>query len=1011
MDPTAKNLLIEASAGSGKTWQLGNRIIARICAGACPSRIVALTFTRKAAGEFIDSVLTKLADASLDPGKAAELAAQIHNPAADFPKALAGMVRVLPRITFGTIDSYFARVVRSFQFELGLTGGRFELLEGPRAAAALEDLLARILDDLLDDDAAEEFLLAFRRSQIGREGIAILPSLKKFVDTWYGHYRRGSGFRWAPDGLPKLSIEDWEKHRPEFSKETTEAWAALEAEARTSDAVTKIISDLAGHTIGSGSFQAKGSLSAAILEDIAAGQTDELELTYYRKKTTVPKNTATLLRGFFLAAAAAEMGAAITRTNAIRSLLSHYDAHRSSALRRNGRLGFDDVKHLMGAWATSEDARLRREAVDFRLDSATDHWLLDEFQDTSRADWDGLSTLIDEAVTRQDASVFVVGDRKQAIYAWRGGDVTLFDHLISRYGTGEDHPHRLEVRPMADSRRSCPQVLELVNNVCGDKETIARIFGAETAARWKWDEHKSAGDMAKPENAGEARVMRSESREQRLDLVVALLHEKEIGVRDVSCGILLRTRKQVQEYAEHLRENGFDVIEEGVRKPASDNAAGVTLHHFLRWLADPSDPLVRGILAMSPFASQLAPSQEPAEWAAAWRTFTTNVAATGFSHVAARLVSRTSASWSEFELRRAGDIIEALSNLNEDGVTDTATAASLIGRLEVPQPPGSAAVQVMTIHKSKGLGFDMVVVPEIPKDSTPDAGDFKAAEGEDWICDVPPQWARAIIPEIAACEDAWGSAQRYENLCVLYVALTRAKRGLYVFLPEFANSHDPDKASIANWLLASLGADPNDEEFDYHTGNPEWHSSRRSIERPAAVPSSEHPLPPPVTRRTHLRPSAAAHASANFAGMTFGAEVHAILDSVAWLDECPADFGNTDAARSCAALIRESALRAIFERPSGNTILLREQPIDAIIGDKIITGVIDRLHLHSDQNGNIVRARIIDFKTDAVKSAADLTARHGPQLEAYRSALAKIYPAATIECVLVSVRLRSSVVF
>lgn len=69
----AKNLLILASAGSGKTFQLGNRVIGLVAKGVAPEKIVALTFTRKAAGEFADSVLTKLAKAASEDPTAAGL--------------------------------------------------------------------------------------------------------------------------------------------------------------------------------------------------------------------------------------------------------------------------------------------------------------------------------------------------------------------------------------------------------------------------------------------------------------------------------------------------------------------------------------------------------------------------------------------------------------------------------------------------------------------------------------------------------------------------------------------------------------------------------------------------------------------------------------------------------------------------------------------------------------------------------------------------------------------------
>jgi ATP-dependent exoDNAse (exonuclease V) beta subunit len=145
MNLLAKNLLILASAGSGKTYQLGNRVIGLVARGGAPERIVALTFTRKAAGEFADSVLSKLASAAADESVAARLRGDLQLPAADFADALERVVRALPSFTLGTMDSFFARIVRGFQYELGLTGGRFDLLEGPRAAAATDELLAGVL--------------------------------------------------------------------------------------------------------------------------------------------------------------------------------------------------------------------------------------------------------------------------------------------------------------------------------------------------------------------------------------------------------------------------------------------------------------------------------------------------------------------------------------------------------------------------------------------------------------------------------------------------------------------------------------------------------------------------------------------------------------------------------------------------------------------------------------------------------------------------------------------------
>src|SRR5581483_10723547 len=79
MNP-ARHVMILASAGSGKTYALTNRYVALLAAGAAPDRIVALTFTRKAAGEFFDEILHKVAQAARDEAFAARLAEEIGAP-------------------------------------------------------------------------------------------------------------------------------------------------------------------------------------------------------------------------------------------------------------------------------------------------------------------------------------------------------------------------------------------------------------------------------------------------------------------------------------------------------------------------------------------------------------------------------------------------------------------------------------------------------------------------------------------------------------------------------------------------------------------------------------------------------------------------------------------------------------------------------------------------------------------------------------------------------------------
>ncbi len=997
MDILAKNLLILASAGSGKTFQLGNRVIGLVARGVGPERIVALTFTRKAAGEFADSVLTKLAEASADEQKAARLRKDLGVPQADFKEALERVARALPNFTLGTMDSFFARIVRAFQYELGLTGGKFDLLEGPRAAAVADEMLAAILGDTLAEQQGEEFYHAFRRATIGREDHGVLKALRSFVAQWQERYREGRSLEWGPEFLTNHTPADWPKHKAALAASVIQELDGISyTDKRQRDALEKAVLALESHVIGSGSLGGAKSLLGSILGAVTTsfGALD----VKFQKDFTIAGPAADVLREMVLLAAHCELAAALQRTRAVREVIAMFDDLCERRLRRKGMLGFNDVKILMGDWARGEDARLRREAVDFRLDSRIDHWLLDEFQDTSRADWAGLLPLIDEAATDDAKTMFIVGDRKQAIYAWRGGDVRLFDEVIGRYGD------ELDKEPMEESWRSCPEVLELVNRVCGDKETMGTLFG-DVAARWDWRDHVSAVPLTGPEKRGEVRVEVVGDWEDRLERMAGILDEIGVGKRAMTCGILLRGNEKVREVADDLRARGFDVIEEGRRLPAQDNPVGIVIFHLLKWLADPADVYAREVVAMSPLASGMH-AAHGASWREVWEGLTQALSRDGFAKTLAAVVQTEWAGWSDFGRRRAGDLLGALAELEARGGVSPAEAADWISRLEISQSPGVAAVQVMTIHKAKGLGFDVVILPEIPDQALPQAQFFDVAEGDGWICDTPPKWARDVIPEMRAAEERWAADQRYEGFCMLYVALTRAKRGLYVLLDTPSDKADPERPSLENWLARSVGAGCG-TGIVFQSGESGWAEGITFIEREKPVETLSGPGAA-IPRRGRKSPSSAkakgktpVHSPT---GMKFGSEVHGLLEQVAWADEARPDLPATDAGRAVAGLLGNPALRDVFQRGVRAVELFREQPVDAIMDGALLSGVIDRLHVHRNASGAVERVEIIDFKTDAVETPGELAGRHAGQMAAYREALRIMWPSADVECLLLSVR-------
>lgn len=874
MNILTKNLLILASAGSGKTFQLGNRVIGLVSRGVPPETIVALTFTRKAAGEFADSVLTKLANAAGCPTITADLRQTLDLPTADFKQTLEEVVRALPRLTLGTMDSFFSKIIRGFQYELGITGGKFDLLEGPRAATLADEMLAGILGDALESDQGDQFFHAFRRATIGREDQGVLHCLRSFVTQWQTLYQESHNLDWGPASLAKVSPDVWEIQKSQLADSlSTHLDDIPYTRSGQKEALEKEIENLRNHVIGGGSLGSKvSSLMLSILDAVATDH-DTLTVKSY-KEFTISGQAAQTLRDMVHLAAQCEFAAALQRTRAVCEIVTKFDALCATRLRNRGMLGFHDIKLLMGQWARNEDARIRREAVDFRLDARIHHWLLDEFQDTSRADWTGLQPLIDEAATGDDSSMFIVGDRKQAIYAWRGGDVSLFDDVIHRY-SGD-----ISILRMDESWRSCPEVLTLVNQVCGDHPTARELFG-EIANTWDWQDHVSANPLKQANKRGQARVEVVGKWDERMARTIEILEELGIGRRAMTCGILLRGNQQVREVADSLRTHGFDVIEEGRREPAKDHTVGIVITHLLHWLADPSDVFSLETIKMSPLAEPLV-TNYGSTWPEIWTSFTHCISRLGFADAIASLISCCNSSWSDFGHRRSGDILTALRALDNQMEVSPKQAADWIERLEVSQSPGVAAVQVMTIHKAKGLGFDVVILPEVPDDSIPQSQYFDIAEGPDWLTQTPPKWARAIIPEMSEAEENWAKKQRYESFCMLYVALTRAKRGLYILLEPPSKTANPDKPSLANWIRRSLSSSETNGII-HQTGDPDWAAKlplfeTSKISQPTVSLGANIR---PLERQTPSKEKSKNHAPVHSpSGMSFGSELHELLESI-----------------------------------------------------------------------------------------------------------------------------------
>ncbi|MEN8796069.1 MAG: UvrD-helicase domain-containing protein [Akkermansiaceae bacterium] len=963
MNILEKNLMILASAGSGKTYQLGNRVIGKIALeGVSPERIVALTFTRKAAGEFADSILTKLAKGTLDSKVAAELSSDL-GAEIDVPTVLEQVVKALPRLQLTTMDGFFNTVVRSFQYELGITGGTFELLQGARKKMAEAEIIDAVLQDEFSEN--ENFFHAFRRATLGRPGQGVRKTLDDFLKDWYGLWKTldhdSIGVPLFGD-LPNLS--DYEEQKQKF--------ISLLRDDTLTDQLEAQLECFENHSL-SRSLKLN-SIGTQMLEQI---EEDEVEFLFRKKPIDFNQKTWPLWQELFGLLIKSELAASIERTKPVLELVALIDSAFEKQLKKRGLLSFDDIKTLLGDGFRSEEGRVKRQLIDYRLDGRYDHWLLDEFQDTSYADWNGLASLIDEAVDGDEGGLFVVGDRKQAIYGWRGGDVTIFDKLISNYQDGTEN--ELKVEPMSKSFRSCSAVLDLVNATCGDGGIIERLFGKPLRDRWLWEDHVSA----KPKVTGEAKVVTTEKDDEGAAMI-AQMKALGVGKKKMSCGVLVRKGEQVEQYADLLRNEGFDVIEEGQRKPGTDHAVGVVLTHVLAWLADPADNYAREVIGMSPLDAvfeKLFPEGSLSRWEGALKLAQEH----GYASLFEILVEPEWEALSDYGKRRASDLIQAMREFDASGDAAPRAARDWVHELQVSQAPGAAAVQVMTIHKSKGLGFDLVMLPSFDDNQAPSATRFKIVRGDGWLLQAPSKMIREQVPALQDAYDRWGDEQRYETMCLLYVALTRSKRGLYVFLDPVSPSRvkkreDVDWSSPANLIRQTVGE-------DFQSGDPNWTADipEREHKKKEALPQ----LGNAILLRSRSTPSAAKGAIVGGGtGRRIGNEVHALFEKIEWLapSEVP-DLPRSQAGKIVEDTLKDLTLHQVFENQGAQ--LFREQQVELILDEKWVTGIVDRMHVYGECD-EISRIEIIDFKTDAV-DLDELVNRYAGQMENYRRAIAKVF--------------------
>ncbi len=1059
-----KNEMILASAGSGKTWQLTNRYIAimgrDLLAGKDPKpeSILAVTFTRKAAGEFFDEILKKLAQGASSEEAAQAIAGRpndAQNPLYEilvqlsqphYQELLVLFIQRMPRLFLGTLDSLFANIVRSFPAEFGLTGG-FEILNEHDTELARNEVLQQVFNGTKDAAEQGEFIEAFRLATLGKQEASVQRLLNRFIGEHHNLLlAAASPALWGnesliwPEGNPWLqenedAVPNFEKlyalfDSESFSVKQTEFWDEfrLQLPLTTPGKLPKRVE-----------FFLNKFLQA--WDEIVAG---EVTLSVSKKQKMGPEECA-LIQKITLKLMGDQLRHHLIRTRGIWAILAQYETTYARQVRRKGKLTFHDLEVLLAgspdsprpilAQGPGPDGRLR---LDYRLDSRFDHWLLDEFQDTSYLQWSVIEGLVDEAVADPsgERSLFQVGDIKQAIYAWRGGDTKLFGDIARRYSQGSDRA--VHLRDLSVSYRSGEDVILPLNDIFGNREALKELgFPEEACEQWQWQPHQVADKNKRnpgltayyhPEPSEGEKVVNEDCHA----LTLALLEEIQPIAKGLSCVILVQNNKEGREIVDYVRTHSpskIPIVSESDVAIAQDNPVTLAFLNLFHLAAHPEDLFAQGHLEMSPLQTIL--TQQEITLAQLTSLIRRQVNQLGFEATLRhwmQLAQEENLLENEFSKQRLEDLALAARTFDQSGNLSLDRFVNYARSYTLREPNSKSAVQVMTIHKSKGLTYDMAILPQLGGDPFTKVRNGMGVQRDresravEWIFDLPNK-AIATSDEMLMLHHTHLEAEAaYERLCKFYVALTRARYANYLIAPPLG-----PRSKSRNFLklLNDTLVDPETElesdsiqgvpyqcayESNFATSDPRWweklapkEKAITPVERPAKPKLAPRPRP---ARKTPSRPAQnsdqrRAFSARNQQALEIGSAVHALLESLSWWDpqfKIPNNPAYPQEAyehveRVLADAHCQQNLQKPTLSPGERAVIWREQSFEILLDGAWTSGILDRAHIIYDESGQALSAHIIDYKTDRVMSdeeAEQKAQSYRNQMTSYRTAVASL---------------------
>ena len=617
VDP-AFNVALQASAGTGKTHVLVDRYVNLLRAGVDPANILAMTFTRKAAAEMRDRIISSLravaARGEIPPARWRELRDRTGE------------------IAISTIDAFCLSLLREFPLEADVDPG-FRMAddtEGPRLVDEALDRALRICRSLARDDEHVALVFAQLGERRVHRGLAALLGRRIVAPDLLDRYL-ASGPRDLSVAVAAQrtvdALHDVLKAMPGGMEGFLDSGPLVPAFTMLKRQLTQSSPSPTSSPASPCPLPPAPSLLFARVREHFLTQDDQpRKKPAYRKAEFASERDWRRHRDAVVANAPAVARVLARHRHDLNIVVSH-------GVRRMFQVALTEYRRTLDAHAVLDFPDVLLRALDllrqmdefaqsrFRLEARYHHILVDEFQDTSHAQWELVSLLIrswGEGAGIAHAgplqpSIFIVGDPKQSIYGFRDADVSILQDA-GRFLEGL-RPDGDVRRAISRSFRAVPELLAFINDLFGeiDKTTRRDAFRYDEEDRFPTGT-TAAGEAApgdggvpsapeRPVRSGvlgliagdsaEACAARAASEIERL-LREGTVRDRETGIaRPATPGdvaILFRTRDSHREFEAALESRSISAyVYKGLGFFDADEIKDVLA--LLWYLADPQSDL------------------------------------------------------------------------------------------------------------------------------------------------------------------------------------------------------------------------------------------------------------------------------------------------------------------------------------------------------------------------------------------------------------------------------------